>query len=500
MSAQITALIKAANESGENLGDEGKEKSPSREDAIVDLEQRLLGWQIRGAPGVSEVVQAELRHEASCFQVPYNRVQEVILKALDEGRSVTVLGIAADLADYGPLAQVGGTEHLQGLAFAAPVILSVEHGARQAAGAIRAWRRHQNPAPKVGDVELVRADAIAPARIEWVWPGWLAEGKFHLIAGSPGTGKTTICLSVAATITNAGLFPCGRLSEGGSVLMWTGEDDLADSIIPRFLACGGDRERLHFVKGVRGLNGSSCPFDPARDMDRLIAKAKAIKDLKLLILDPVVSAVVGDSHNNAETRCGLQPLVDFAAAAGVAILGVTHFSKGTAGRDPAERVTGSLAFTAVPRLVMATAKPKEEGELWRLVRVKSNIGPDGDGFEYNLAQVSLEGGAQGQCVLWGSCLEGNAQTLLAEVEAPDEPRAAPAQEAAKVWLAEFLGRGAAAQKAVQQYAAEKGHKWATVRRAAKTLGVVSEKAGLEGCWMWRMPKVLKAEEEGQLAA
>lgn len=471
-----------------------------REQAIVSLEERLLGWQLKGAPGVLETASAELRGDAATFQMPYSRIQEAIFNASDKNRAVSVLGIAADLHDCPALVDIGGAELLQNLAFASPAVISLEHGAKLARETINAWRALQDPLPRAGDVEFVRADQIIPTLIDWVWPGWLAAGKLHLIAGSPGTGKTTISLSIAATITTSGVFPCGRQSSGGSVVMWTGEDDLADSIVPRFLACGGNPERLHFVAGTRGMDGRTCPFDPAKDMDRLIAKARTLKDLKLLILDPVVSAVTGDSHKNSETRRGLQPVVDFAAAMGAAVLGVTHYSKGTAGRDPAERVTGSLAFVAVSRLVMVTAKPRNEGERWRLVRAKSNIGPDGGGFEYDLVQVPLDGGIQGQGVLWGDALEGAALTLLAEVEAPDEPRAAPAIAGAKAWLAEIMGTGATRQTVIKQFAAEKGHSWATVRRAADALGVCKEKTGFDGGWTWRMPKVISSFEEVQVAA
>ena len=92
--------------------------------------------------------------------------------------------------------------------------------------------------------------------------------------------------------------------------------------------------------------------------------------LALLIVDPIVSAVATDSHKNGEVRRGLQPLVDLAAAQGCALLGITHYSKGTAGRDPLERVTGSVAFGALARLVFGTAKPTEEGAPRRMVRAK----------------------------------------------------------------------------------------------------------------------------------
>lgn len=467
-------------------------------DAIVELEQRLIGWQLKGAPGVLEMVSAEMRGDASLFQVPYNRVQEAIFRAYDAQRAITLTGIIADLHDYAALAQVGGLDLLQALAFASPAVVSAEAGQKQAMETMRAWRALQSPLPKAGDVELIRADTIRPTKIDWVWPGWLAAGKFHLIAGSPGTGKTTLSLSLAASITTGGMFPCGQRSSLGSVLMWTGEDDLADSIIPRFLACGGDRTRLHFVSGVRGENGQTLPFDPAYDVEQLIVAARRIKDLRLLIVDPVVSAVSGDSHKNGETRRCLQPLVDFAANNGVAVLGVTHYSKGTAGRDPAERVTGSLAFVAVSRLVMVTGKPKGQGDSSRLVRAKSNIGPDGGGFEYELLRVSVDEAAdiQGQYVLWGDLLEGTAQALLAEIETVESDSDAPQRGAAKQWLIELLGNGMVRSSHVETRALEAGHKWATVRRAKKELGVISVNVGKAG-WLWSMPQVLTQSEGAQ---
>ena len=60
-----------------------------------------------------------------------------------------------------------------------------------------------------------------------------------------------------------------------------------------------------------------------------------------------MSAVAGDSHKNTEVRRALQPIVDLASRLDAAVLGITHFSKGGAGGDPAARVVGSVAFTAV---------------------------------------------------------------------------------------------------------------------------------------------------------
>lgn len=50
-------------------------------------------------------------------------------------------------------------------------------------------------------VELICATNLEPEPITWLWKDWLAAGKFHILAGAPGTGKTTIALSLAAIIT-----------------------------------------------------------------------------------------------------------------------------------------------------------------------------------------------------------------------------------------------------------------------------------------------------------
>jgi len=84
-----------------------------------------------------------------------------------------------------------------------------------------------------------------------------------------------------------------------------------------------------------------------------------------------------------------------AAKINAALLGISHLSKNTEGRDPVERVTGSIAFGAVARLVMVAAKGAvaEEGTEGRriLARAKSNLGPDQGGYAYSLVQVPVPG-------------------------------------------------------------------------------------------------------------
>lgn len=270
-------------------------------------------------------------------------------------------------------------------------------------------------------VNLIRGDAIKPEPIDWLWTDWLAAGKLHILAGAPGTGKTTLALALAAALTVRGRWPDGsRVTRAGDVLIWSGEDDPTDTLAPRLLACGADMARIHFVGSVRESAGSR-PFDPAQDMDALGSAARRIGDVRLLICDPVVSAVTGDSHKNTEVRRALQPLVDLGHEIGVAILGISHFSKGSQGRDPTERVAGSLAFGALARVVLAAAKVQDEDRRI-LARAKSNIGPDDGGFYYDLQQIELDGfpGVFASRVLWGEAIEGSAREILAAADTVTE--------------------------------------------------------------------------------
>lgn len=347
-------------------------------------------------------------------------------------------------------------------------------------------------------VELVRGADLAPQAIRWVWRDWLAAGKLHLIAGAAGTGKTTIALSLAATISQGRQWPDGTGAERGSVLIWTGEDGVDDTLLPRYLASCGDPERVHFVKGTTE-RGKSRPFDPSTDMPQLLTAAKGITDLRLVILDPVVAAVAGDSHKNTETRRGLQPVVDLAGQLDCAVLGVTHFSKSTSGRDPLERVAGSLAFGAVARVVLATVKSADDDAPRRLVRAKSNLGPDSGGFEYNLFLAPVPGHEiHAQSVEWGSVLEGTARELMS-IEQPDKESGL--QEDAEAFLREFLACGPVSYKEIAAAAKAYGHKDRTLRRAKDSLGVEAVKTAMSGGWSWRLPpspKVARdAGEDGQ---
>lgn len=335
-------------------------------------------------------------------------------------------------------------------------------------------------------VILTRGSEVQPIAVDWLWPGYLAAGKLHLIAGAPGTGKTTIAAALAGIITSGGSWPDGSPAESGSVVFWSGEDDNADTLNPRLRAAGADMSRVLTVDGIQDAGGRY-PFDPASDMDALRAAVATEPDVRLIVIDPVVSAISGDSHRNAEVRRGLQPLVDLACQSRCAILGVTHFSKGTSGRSPVERINGSVAFGALARIVLVAAKQEAEGdrpERRVMVRAKSNHGPDGDGFTYELMQGELPGyeGICASSVVWGEAIHGSARELLAEAEQQSEPSGIAA-----TFLRDLLANGPREAKEIFAEAKNAGFSIDAMRRAQRKIGARTSKSGMAGGWRWSLP-------------
>ena len=346
-------------------------------------------------------------------------------------------------------------------------------------------------------VELQIAASIAPQAIDWLWPGWLARGRLHILAGQPGTGKTTLALEMAAIISSASNWPDGVLAKRGLVVVWSGEDDPADTLVPRLMAAGADLQRIHFVRGAREDDRSRA-FDPARDMGALEKEVQRLGNVLLVVIDPVALVATKDSHKNAETRRDLQPLADLCRATGVAALGVHHLAKGTAGRDPQERLLGSVAFAAVARVVMIAAKQHTQDDTPErriLIRAKSNIGPDGGGFVYGLEQLALEQRPDvlASRVVWGESIKGSARDALADAErATNERRPV---DKAKHFLRDLLADGPIGQKEIKSAAEGNGHCWATIRRAKEALRVEAHKTGFGEVWEWRLPKVLTDSED-----
>lgn len=346
------------------------------------------------------------------------------------------------------------------------------------------------------EVEVTCSVFIPPISVDWFWNGNLAAGKLTVLAGPPGTGKTLIALTCAAIVSNGGLgglcWPDGTYSPAGNVVIWSGEDGIEDTIIPRLIAANANLSRVHVI-GATLENGRRRPVSFEKDLPHLEEKLRQIGKVNLLIIDSLTQIVGGDSHKNSDVRRALEPLIQLAENHGCAILGITHLTKQSKGKAPLDRVAGSFAFSAVARVVLMTSKVSsgqlDDGSPCSvLVRAKSNLGSDHGGFLYETRSATVMAEhrpIETAAVLWKEILDGTAREILDWAEGGGSSPATGAVGQAHTFLINQLTNGPLPAKEVEIAAASVGISSSSLKRAKKAAGVLSRKTAT--CTLWELP-------------
>lgn len=230
-------------------------------------------------------------------------------------------------------------------------------------------------ADDAGSPGLVRAADVECVPLDWLWGGYIPRGKLTLLEGDPGVGKSTVCLDIAARVTQGREMPDGWSRAGEppqNVLVLAGEDDMADTIRPRLEAAGGDAARLWQRSYVLER---WAPRPPS--LDDLVILTEDFRRLApaLVIVDPLVLFLPPDTatNNDMQVRQALGPLQQLAAESGAAILAVRHLRKQET-RKAVHAGGGSIGFAAAARsmLLCGPAPDDEETRTFLLARGKSN--------------------------------------------------------------------------------------------------------------------------------
>jgi putative DNA primase/helicase len=348
---------------------------------------------------------------------------------------------------------------------------------------------------------LRRVSDVTPKPVKWLWPGRIARGKVSMLAGHPGLGKSQLCASLAAVVTTGGLWPVDRTRcEQGSVLIFSAEDDVEDTIRPRLEAAGADLSRVHVLETVtyKAADGSVIRrgFSLVDDLPRLAATLQRLGDVSLVVIDPV-TAYMGDtdSHKNAEVRAVLSQVSEVAAKHGAAVVAVSHLRKSAAG-EAMQQITGSLAFVAAARAAYIVAKDPADPARRLLLPAKNNLGDDQTGYAFGIETQTLPGGIPTSRVAWeAQRVTVTADEALAPIDLREDRSAV---EDATEFLRGILADAPLSAKQVYREAGDAGHSQASIRRAQKLAGVESYKDGMGGGWLWRLaPKMLKSTEDAQ---
>lgn len=344
-----------------------------------------------------------------------------------------------------------------------------------------------------------RASEIKVKPINWLWKGRIARGKVSMLAGDPGLGKSQITTSMAATVTSGGGWPVDKVAcEKGSVIFLSAEDEAADTIVPRLKAVNAILDKVFIIDAVLDhidAEGNQIPkhFNLATDLNRLDKMLTNLKDVALIIIDPI-TAYLGDtdSHKTADIRALLAPLSKLAEKHNVAIVCVSHLNKSRS-NDALSRVTGSLAFVAAARAAFVVAKDKDDPNKRLFLPMKNNIGNDQTGLAFTIETSMVDNNIETSRIAW--CSEAVSITANEAMSPQDEPYEKSALEEAKEFLCDLLINGPVLATEIKKSSEKEGHSWATIRRAKDNLGI--KPMPRDKKWYWELPA--KGEQDAHVA-
>jgi putative DNA primase/helicase len=335
-----------------------------------------------------------------------------------------------------------------------------------------------------------------PEITEWIWYRYLPKKRLAILAGVGSAGKSTLTLSMAATISCGGRWPDGSDCPQGKVLLWSGEDLWTEDVVPRLAAMGANPNNIFNIEAAIDDKGNKIPFNAVRDVPRITEILQAYPGIALVIISPLVSLVKGDMNATNITRDGLQSLVDMAQQTSVCVLGITHFRKDSEGQIPVHRVMGSAAFTQLPRVVMGVVK-SGDGLRRALAVIKGNNGKEtlgaieyeikGKEVTYNNVTVSAD---LCSIVEWHGHVPGNAHDVFNDIEEVQDKYITqlPKVDEAMRLLQTLLANGATLSKAEMYAEATKAGITSTaISRAIKQLGVEWFKVGMTGGFRYKLP-------------
>lgn len=327
---------------------------------------------------------------------------------------------------------------------------------------------------------LISLDSVKPEPVEWLWFNRIPMGKLSLLVGDPGVGKSFLTIYFAAKVTNGNAWPDSALpAPKGSVIILTAEDGIADTVRVRSDAVGANTKKIKILEGIVTKKGEIDYFNLVEHLPELEQAFIEIKDVRLVIIDPITSYLATiDSHNNSEVRGVLAPLASLAERYKIAIVAVSHLNKNE-NLQAIYRTMGSIAFTAAARSVWAVTFDKSDKEKSKrlLIPFKTNLSVDSTSLAFGIIDNRI--------VFEEHPIVIDPERLLSI----NNPKNNSALNQAVCYLNEILKDGPVTSDEIFSGAEKSNISAPTIRRAQKSLGIKAYKGSSaeDNKWFWKLP-------------
>lgn len=337
------------------------------------------------------------------------------------------------------------------------------------------------------ELKLTTANNIRTERKQFLVHGWIPLGTTTLMAGQGGEGKSTVTLGAAAK-TTMGTLNGDLHGQAADVLIISPEDDPGSITVPRLKAAQADLNRVHIVSVTEDLGAmvTESVVELPTDIYRL-EQAVTATGAKLIVIDPAVVTVGGNSDKVQDVRHAIGPLDALAQRHNIAVVLVAHFNKGAGNVN--NKISGSHAWRDVSRSVIAFAHDPEN-DVRVMEVVKSNYAEVGKKLEYRLDSVDIETSSGETTAVGRAVIVGETDTSVNQIiNRGFDPDDLDGDEAGQ-WLYDYLSQepGEHLRKDVLKAAKSEHFSDSTIKRAAQRLDVISRRErAVHGAAVWKLP-------------
>ena len=340
--------------------------------------------------------------------------------------------------------------------------------------------------PKVeGDAEprwRLRALSQATARqTRWLVPGLIPLRYLTLVAGIGGLGKSTWLLALAARGSVA--------AEPWDTIYVSFEDTAEEVLRPRIEAAEGDVARVHelVLEDADSLDSFGLPRD-IDDLQALVRECSA----RLVVIDPIVAAIETklDAYKDQHVRQVLAQLWRMTREEDCAVALVGHLNR-LPSTDAYLRIANSMAFwNAARSVVLVTEDGEDETGLRLIAQRKANLARLAPVERHRLEEIVLPDTVDPET---GKSIVTSRMTYL-EIAADVDPsgvlgpKSTTKTETAETLLEALLADGDWHEsEGVRRLMIAAGFPERTTQRAAKDVGIESDRRGFPSVTWWRLP-------------
>lgn len=230
------------------------------------------------------------------------------------------------------------------------------------------------PEPEADELDIKTLDEFEEQEVEWLIPGYLPKNQITLVCGTGGTGKTSIWISILASLSSGDktIFSGASIppKQEGKHVMFFSSEDTVENVIKKKL-----RLQKANMRNITTVSINDQRFDKVRFgskyLEQLIRKYKP----ELCVFDPLQAFIDGRikmSDRNA-MRQTMRCLIEWGDKYGTTFLVVMHTNKlqNAWGRN---RMADSADLWDIARCVWMVGDTDQDG-IHYLSHEKNNYGP-----------------------------------------------------------------------------------------------------------------------------